>query len=113
MTTPLSANYFFDLTDFEHRDLFDDGYVWGALARLKDHMASLSYIPLPEDIAADRPLERTIIFHEGDFFEAEGLDVVYGNVTKGELLVKAGDRILEGASVIMAGAVLQTGRLMI
>ena len=110
MTESLTANYFFDLTDFEHRDLFKEGPVWEALKKLSSYMSAVEYPGLPEEITIDRPLDRPLIFHGGEYRDGSGLKIVYGNTGKGELAVYDGDQRMDGASVIMAGAVLKGGK---
>ena len=107
MTTCLSANYFFDLNDFEHRELFSGDLVWDALARLKGYMAEQIYLSLPVGVGFCRPLEKTLVLHDGSFRETGGLDITYGDVTKGGLEVHDNGRLLAGASVIMAGVVFR------
>ncbi len=99
---------FFDLTNFEHRALFADAaFVWDALKRLKEYMAAA---PCPE---LDRrllpngvPLPRAAVFHEGKWMSGADLQIEYGDATRGRLLIRQGSTLLEGASLVMAGAVL-------
>jgi bifunctional N-acetylglucosamine-1-phosphate-uridyltransferase/glucosamine-1-phosphate-acetyltransferase GlmU-like protein len=107
MTTCLSANSFFDLSDFEHRGIFDGDLVWEALTRLKEYMADQVYLTLPVGVELCRPLAKTLVLHDGNFRAAEGLDITYGDVTKGGLEVCDNGRVLAGASVIMAGVVFR------
>jgi len=107
MITSLTANSFFDLSKFEHRIIFDEGSVWRALTRLKDYLAGLDYLSLPAEIERDRPLSRTIVLHGGKFRDGAGLDIKFGNVCREGLKVFDGDKLLEGASVVMAGVVLK------
>lgn len=107
MTTSLSANSFFDLTDFAHRNIFQDGPVWTALARLKDYMAALDYLSLPQAVTPGVPLGETTVLHEGKFRSASGLDIRFGDIGRGGLAVYDGGSLMQGASVLMAGVVLQ------
>lgn len=107
MTTVLSANSFFDLADFEHRQIFSEGPVWEALARLNDYLAARQYPALPPEMVTGRPLDRTWLFFEGHFRDAAGLDIRFGDVGRGTLAVYDGDRLLPGATVIMAGVILR------
>jgi bifunctional N-acetylglucosamine-1-phosphate-uridyltransferase/glucosamine-1-phosphate-acetyltransferase GlmU-like protein len=107
MTTCLSANSFFDLSDFEHQGLFRGDQVWQALARLKKYMADQVYLPLPVGLELCRPLEKTLVLHDGKFRTTEGLDITYGDTTKGGLEVRDNGRVMVGASVIMAGVVFR------
>ncbi|MEN8134930.1 MAG: hypothetical protein ABFS18_05270 [Thermodesulfobacteriota bacterium] len=107
MTTPLTANSFFDLINFEHRAIFEDGPVWQALAQLKGYMATCDYLTMPAGIETGHPLEQTLVLHGGAFRDATGLDIRFGDVGREGLAVYDGDNLLKGASVIMAGVVLQ------
>ena len=107
MTSYLSANSFFDLSNFEHRELFSGDLVWDALARLKDYMAGQVYLPLPEEVERCRPLEKTLVLHDGSFREAGRMEITYGDATKGGLEVRENGKLLAGASVIMAGVVFR------
>lgn len=107
MTTSLTANSFFDLTDSEHRAIFQGEMVWEALIRLKDYMAGLEYATIPAEIKTGCPLGKPMVFHLGEFRDGDSLEIRYGNVGRGGLTVFDGDTLLDGASVIMAGAVLQ------
>ncbi len=107
MTTSLSANSFFDLINFDHRDIFKDGPVWQALAGLKDYMAACDYLVIPPEIEPGRPLDRTLVLHGDEFRDAAGLDIRFGDVGREGLAVYDGENLLKGASVIMAGVVLQ------
>ncbi|MDF1577199.1 MAG: hypothetical protein RQ753_02095 [Desulfurivibrionaceae bacterium] len=107
MTTDLSANSFFDLADFEHRQIFGAGVVWEALARLKDYLAAGQYPVLPSEMASGRPLDRTWLLFEGRFRDAAGFDIRFGDVGRGALAVYDGERLLPGATVIMAGVILR------
>jgi len=55
------------------------------------------------------PLREHVILHEGKVVSNDNCEIIYGNTTKKELQVTANGKRMEGASVIMAGAVL-TGR---
>jgi acetyltransferase-like isoleucine patch superfamily enzyme len=107
MTTSLSANSFFDLTNFAHRDIFREGPVWEALVRLKDYMAAGDYLCLPPEVESAGPLARTLVLHEGEFRDAAGLNIRFGDVGREGLAVYDGDSLLAGATVVMAGVVLK------
>jgi len=107
MTTDLTAKAFFDLAEYQHRELFTEGgAVWLALKNLKSYMESYHYTPLPDTVAISRPLDRTLVLFQGEFRDAAGLDVRFGDATKGNLAVYEKGELLAGASVIMAGVVL-------
>ncbi len=104
----LSPDSFFDLSDFPHCDLFQDcDYVWDGLKKLKDYTRShtkpsLKHRSLSEGI----PLSSPLIVHNDRLLNARECTVTYGDTTKGGLSVSENGQKIEGASVIMAGAVL-------
>jgi acetyltransferase-like isoleucine patch superfamily enzyme len=105
MLNPLS---FFDLNGFPHQALFPAGeFVWTALAKLKGYMDAFVYPSLYGPLLSEgEPLAKTVIFHNGHILPNFGLSISYGDTTKQKLIVRAGEQMLIGASVIMAGAVL-------
>ncbi|OGQ95235.1 MAG: bifunctional GlmU protein [Deltaproteobacteria bacterium RIFOXYD12_FULL_57_12] len=104
----LAATAFFDLAAFAHRELFrDTRHAWEALTRLKSYMAGCRYPELSADLFEEGvPLTRTLVWFNKELLDSRGLDIDYGDATKGRLLVRRHGQLLEGASVIMAGAVL-------
>jgi len=99
---------FVDLTSFAQRELFNGcAYIWEGLTRLKGFMDGLAYPTIPAWLPLNAPLPRAVIFRAGAFEDSEGCTIAYG--AKGVQVEKAG-RVLEGASVIMAGVVLQGDR---
>jgi acetyltransferase-like isoleucine patch superfamily enzyme len=103
-----SATNFFDLEDFAHKAIFaPDAPVWQALDALKGYMDSYSYPPIDRDLLPDgKPLPETVVFHDGHWRSACGLSIEYGDTNKGKLAVLQDKTRLDGATVIMAGAVL-------
>ena len=99
---------FFDLQDFAHAAVFAaEVPVWQALDALKAYMDGYDYPALDRDLVPNgRPLPETVIFHDGCWRAASGLTIEYGDTNKGRLAVFDGERRLDGASVVMAGAVL-------
>jgi bifunctional N-acetylglucosamine-1-phosphate-uridyltransferase/glucosamine-1-phosphate-acetyltransferase GlmU-like protein len=110
-TLMLTVNSFFDLSDFPDSDFFDPAaHVWQPLVDLKAYMDSYKYPKYDHVIVRDGiPLTEHIIIHKGQALSFNDMEITYGNTTKGELRVTRAGMVLEGASVIMAGAVL-TGR---
>ncbi|NTV12738.1 MAG: hypothetical protein HGA96_02200 [Desulfobulbaceae bacterium] len=103
----LTANSFFALAAYDHRQLFSASEpVWAALRNLKAYLSSYPFPALPKEISPAVPLPRTLVLYEGEVLEGAGLAIVYGDVTKGGLKVSRAGRELEGATVLMAGAVL-------
>ncbi|MDR0477774.1 MAG: hypothetical protein LBH14_07570 [Desulfobulbaceae bacterium] len=103
-----SATDFFDLREFSHAAVFaSDAPVWQALGALKSYMDGYDYPALDRGLLPDgRPLPETVIFHDGRWRLATDLTIEYGDTNKGGLAVFDGGRRLDGASVLMAGAVL-------
>lgn len=104
----LTAATLFDLSSFGHPQLFiADAYVWAALNHLKGYMNEFAYtLPASPLLPQGTPLPATVVLHGGRVRDAAGLEIHYGDTTKGGLIVRDGGEILAGATVIMAGAVL-------
>jgi len=102
------AKDFFDLQDFAHAAIFAaEAPVWQALDALKPYMDGYAYPVLDRDLLPDgKPLPETVILHDGRWLSAVGLTIEYGDTNKGGLAVFADGKRLDGATVIMAGAVL-------
>ncbi len=102
----LTSSDLFDLAKFSHRNLFKGNqYAWQALHDLKSYMAGQRYPDL-NDINQGEPLTSTLILHQGEIIAGSEVKIEFGDATKGKLLVFQDQNILQGASVIMAGAVL-------
>ena len=104
---------FFDLSGFPHAPLFlENEYVWTALTRLKGYMDGYLYPQIKSPLLPEaEPLAKTAVLHEGEILSATGLNIIYGDTTKGQLRVSADGRELTGATVIMAGAVLMGSQI--
>lgn len=109
----LTTKSFFDLSQFPHASLFDaDKPVWEALNSLKKYMDTHNYPELNTELIPDGvPLPQTVIFHQGNFFSAAEHSINFGDTTKGKLKVTKEEKELEGATVIMAGAILIGNRI--
>jgi UDP-3-O-[3-hydroxymyristoyl] glucosamine N-acyltransferase len=104
----LTTRSFFDISDFPNHDLFQPAaQAWQPLNDLKNYMDGYKY-PRYDNVYIRNgvPLTEHIIIHKGHTLCFNDLEIIYGNTTKGELQVKRTGMLLEGASVIMAGAVL-------
>ncbi len=102
----LTIRSFFDLSDFPHSQLFSDNDpVWTPLNNLKNYM---DCYPYPNDqLSADNsPFMEHVIIYKGKVTGDSSCKIVFGDTTKGKLRVEKDGKILDGASVIMAGAVL-------
>ncbi len=107
----LDAASFFDLSDFVHADVFfDTEHVWDALKNLKtyidSHITNSNHCLEHSEMDCGMPLLHPLIFHQGRLQSAQECLLKYGDATKGKLEVIQNGRLLKGASVIMAGAVL-------
>ncbi len=104
----LTSQHFFDVSDFPNDDLFAPAdEVWQPLNELKTYMDTYKY-PKYDNVYIRNgiPLTEPIVIHRGRTLCFNDLEIIYGDTTKGELQVKQAGMLLEGASVIMAGAVL-------
>ncbi len=109
----LTNSSFFNIADVNHPKLFEpDDYVWESLNNLKEYM-----LDIPDQsgystiFKKDQPLERTIIIHEDNVIDGKNCNIVFGKVTAGKLEVYVNDELLEGASVLMAGACFLGGQI--
>ena len=104
MLTPTSL---FDLSAFAHQDIFADiSYAWEALQHLKPYMEKQRYSQSPFSANSHEPFTKTVVLYDNTILPADGLTIDFGDATKEELTVFQGDSRLDGASVIMAGALL-------
>ncbi len=88
-----------------------DGPPWQALATLKPFLdRDWPHPLLPAAVADGRPLAATIAIHRGEVYDTD-LAIEFGDATKGRLVVRHRGRLLEGAAVVMAGAVLVGRRI--
>lgn len=109
----LTTQSFFDVSDFPDQQLFDPAaHVWQPLNDLKKYMDTYTY-PKYDNVYIRNgvPLTEPIIIHKGQTLCFNDLEIIYGNTTKGGLQVKRNGTLLEGASVIMAGAILLGNRI--
>ena len=111
----LSAGLLFDLTHFSHAGLFsDDQPVWSALQNLKQYMNEFSYQDeLFRRLSDGVPAAMHLVLHQGCLIEADRCHIEYGDTLRGGLVVSHDSKVLEGASLIMAGAVFLGTRIAI
>ena len=104
----LTTGSFFDLTDFPDQELFADcPYVWDPLKKLKAYVANQTAPTFQHVCITDGvPLDSPYISFNGKLRNARECIITYGDATKGGLSVWENGQFLEGASVIMAGAVM-------
>ena len=104
----LTAQSLFDLSRFSFPALFEKTrYVWEALRNLKPFLDNYQFPELPADYFEDGvPLQQSVVCWQGQLFPGTQVEVVLGDATKGKLTVSRKGQILDGASIVMAGAVL-------
>ncbi|MEW6595529.1 MAG: hypothetical protein AB1413_11740 [Thermodesulfobacteriota bacterium] len=103
----LPPSLFFDLAEWGHQPLFDEQRpVWQALAALKAYMDDHPYQNCFTSLAARGPLAQAMVLHNELLFDAAGCTIDFGDATKGKLRVSRAGVVLDGASILMAGAVL-------
>ena len=101
---------FFDLTDFDHREIFlEDQPVWTVLDRLPEYFNNFFQKPWPL-ANINGQIQKTLVIHNDD---------VHDNIEvkpigpKGSIEVFRKGKILEDAAVIMAGACLFDDRIIL
>jgi UDP-N-acetylglucosamine diphosphorylase / glucose-1-phosphate thymidylyltransferase / UDP-N-acetylgalactosamine diphosphorylase / glucosamine-1-phosphate N-acetyltransferase / galactosamine-1-phosphate N-acetyltransferase len=106
----LSASDFFDLSTTPFKSLFDDTeYVWDALKKLKKYVND-SISPNVSDLRkGELIIGKTRILHDDKVFE-KGFDIDLSR--KKPAVIKDGE-ILDGASIIYAGAILMDDNISI
>ena len=104
----LTVQSFFDLADFPQADLFAPAaYVWQPLSELKKYMDGYAYPEYDRGLIGDGiPLTGPVIIHDGKALSGVEAEISYGDATKGQLRISLAGRVLTGASLLMAGAVL-------
>jgi bifunctional UDP-N-acetylglucosamine pyrophosphorylase / glucosamine-1-phosphate N-acetyltransferase len=109
----LTTRSFFDLSLFPHASLFtQDKPAWEALNSLTKYMDTHSYPVLASPLIPNSiPLPLAVILYGGDILSSVGYTIEFNDTTKDGLIVKMGNQILKGASVIMAGAILIGDRI--
>jgi len=109
----LLAESLFDTTTFSHHVLFSDTEpVWSALRDLKHYMDSFTYqTELLGPVADGTPLQESLVLHDNRLIAASTCEIVYGDTCKGNLTISKDSSTLEGATLIMAGAVFLGSRI--
>lgn len=104
----LTTGSFFELADFPERALFVNcAHVWDPLKKLKEYVSDntapcFHHVCIRDGV----PLDSTYVWYNGKLRNARECIITYGDATKGELRVWENGQYLNGASVIMAGAVM-------
>ena len=101
----LEAASFFDLTEFNHKKIFQEtDSVWNGLINLKPYMDSLDYSSFKhENLLDGTPLKKHLLYYQNSLQSGEGCTISWDDVGKGKLSVMRAGQTLPGASVIMAG----------
>lgn len=100
------ADDYFDLGETPFASLFDNvEYVWEGLKNIKSFLQH-TIRPNLSGLTKNGPLlKRTVVIHEDHIF-LDGYALEPGDASKGEFVVRMDGQVLEGASVLFAGAVL-------
>ncbi len=101
----LRSESLFELSDYAHPELIPQGkYCWEGLNSLQDYLRNYPYQPLYTSLLQEnKPLEKTLILHNGDLIDSAECTLIFGKITTGDLQVLLHDEPLPGASVLMAG----------
>ena len=107
----LRAEAFFDLSSFEHRDLFSDcRYVWNALEKIPSYLERHLVSNVEGVTCFRKPLPHTIVLWRGKLFH-EGFELLGGDVTKLTFQVKIDGEVTTDAVVLFSGSVLWDDRI--
>ena len=111
----LSAHSFFNLSSWEHSELIRaEDQVWLALQNLTPYLGAQRYPELTPALIQDgEPLKRTLVYYNGTLLEARDFTIEYGDATKGAMKISLDGKLLIGASIIMAGAILAGNQIRI
>ncbi len=106
----LGPEDFFDLSQTQFRELFDDvEYVWDALKKIKEYIRD-SIKPNVSGIRKGEAfINRTVVLYGDEVIESE-FDISF---IKKKLIIKKDEKILDGASVVYAGAALMDNEIYI
>jgi NDP-sugar pyrophosphorylase family protein len=101
---------FFDISRNQFKELFDDiEYVWDALKKIKEYIRDNIKPNVSGIRKGEAFISKTAVLFNGEVVES-GFDI---NVENKKLVVKKEGKILEGASVVYAGAVLMDDNICI
>lgn len=104
----LEADSLFDTEKFPHAALFSDSEpVWSALRDLKFYMDNYSYpVKINSNQSQGLLLTESLVLHQDQILPASDYLVEYGDTCKGKLVISKDSVLLEGATLVMAGAIL-------
>ena len=111
----LSAHSFFDLSSWEHSELIRaTDHVWLPLKNLAPYLEAQLYPEwIPDLIPDGEPIKRTLVYYNDSLLEAQDCTIEYGDATKGALKIYYDGQLMNGGSVIMAGAILKGSHIRI
>ena len=96
----LSAEDFFDLTDWTHPELFTEKEpVWQAFSRLKSYLSDVLRPNLTELNHSGPVLQKTVVLQQGKLLTS-GFELRPGDATKETFQVIRDGVVLEGAAVL-------------
>lgn len=99
----LTPKDFFKLAENRFSDIFEGvDLVWEALSKIKKYASDKINPNVPK---VSTLVDKTIVLYDGKVLE-DGFEISSGDAVKGELKVTSRGEVLEGASVIYAGAAL-------
>jgi len=103
----ITPDLLFDLAGFTYKDLFTaDQQVWSALKNLSSYLKNFSYQPaLADQLGGGAMVQEHLVWHDNRLFPATGHDIEFGNTLKGDLKISRDGTRLDGASLIMSGAI--------
>ncbi len=109
----LRCESLFNLNKFSHSALIPQGrYSWEGLNLLKDYLYDYSFPSFYTKLLHEnKPLDKTLILHNGDVIDGTEFTITFGKVTAGELQVYLNDELLPGATVLMAGSCFSGDRI--
>lgn len=106
----LKAEDFFDLSQTRFNNLFDNTeYVWDALKKLKKYIVDNIKPNVSSLRKGEIFINRTLVLYDDKIIES-GFDI---SILKKKLIIKKDGEILDGASVIYAGAILMDDEIYI
>ena len=101
---------FFDLSQNQFKSLFDNiEYVWDALKKLKNYIRDNIEPNVSNLRKGEAFINKTLVLYNEKIFES-GFDI---SISKKKLVINKDGKILEGASVIYAGAILMDNEIYI
>lgn len=102
----LAPDDLFDLTDFEHRGLFDRcEFVWEALSKISSYIPDVLAPNITDLRTTGDVLNKTCVLYDGKVLD-HGFELSPGDTAKGRFKVFKGGQELVGAIVLYAGVCL-------